>query len=109
MTITPPPPPPPPLTNTMKFALAALFVQACASAPADSTMPRDVACHEQATAWCGRNGYTSEVDGCHIWYLSQECPSWGTVSESLQDACLDAIATTETPSVEPLACRRTWE
>ncbi len=89
-----------------------LTLAACTSEPADSTMPRDQACQEQADAWCGRLGYQGSASGCHIWYVSQECeghPHSNTVLLSAQDACLDAIATTATPSIEPDACRRTWE
>lgn len=95
------------LEATLIAALIACTVACTMSAP--TAVPRDAACHEQADAWCPRAGFGA-APGCWVWYVHECEPAGpdGMVDAAAQDACLDAIASTEQPDVEPPACVQSW-
>jgi hypothetical protein len=78
-----------------------VFLVACAGEP----IPRDVACQEQAEAWCAHAGFAV---GCERVYVYQWCGAGDAVEGDAQGACLDAIACNAKADEIPDACRRTW-
>lgn len=72
------------------------------------TIARDVACSEQADAWCSSAGFAGSV-GCGIVYINW-CGPQGhqMIEESAQVDCLAAIDSAKDSDAVPTECRLTW-
>jgi len=96
------------MRRSLLLAVLGLAIVGCAE-QATADIPRPEACQEQAHAWCARAGF--DVAGCWSWYTWGQCAQHGpdgTVAADAQEACLDAIAASPTPDIEPAVCRATW-
>jgi hypothetical protein len=87
------------------LTMALVFLVGCAT---ESSIPQSEACHEQAAAWCTHAGFGT-APGCTVWYVHQcsDAAPNGSVMDSAQDACLEAIAAGP-PSFSPPECVATW-
>lgn len=97
--------------RTLLMMVLSVASARCARDP-DTAIEREAACHEQADAWCTATGFANSA-GCRSWYL-HECepsgPSGPAITESAQDACLQAIAdvVSTVDTGEPALCQATW-
>jgi hypothetical protein len=97
------------MLRTIIASLLSLAATGCENAPT-GPMDRDVACHEQADAWCAATGF-AESAGCTTWYVHECEPSGptGTISDTEQNDCLQAIADSAAAArTEPVSCMETW-
>jgi hypothetical protein len=90
------------------------FLQACidntATTEAEQMIARDQACEQQAAVWCGTASMPNSPNSpCVIDYLDNSClVSHAPIPDDEQNACIDAILHSDTPSIVPDVCVATW-
>ncbi len=86
--------------NRIVVLVVALILSGCVESP----IPHDVACAEQAAAWCARAS-RSDCDATFVGWCSLGNQP---IDAEWQGWCLDAIDESPYPDQVPFVCVRTW-